>query len=89
MDLTSETKIDIPKTCHLDIKRKVNVKLKEYIVYSDETLAEYVMVLLFNETTNSNFEEKMREFLHDRSHEFTLWLWEIVFDACKEGNSMK
>lgn len=89
MQPTSISRVEIPKKIHLDLKKKISNKLKQYIVHSDDTLAEYVMVLLFNETSRKDFEVKISDFLKEDSESFAAWVWEIVFDQSHEDPTIK
>ncbi|KAL5543432.1 hypothetical protein UlMin_007216 [Ulmus minor] len=59
------------------LREKVNEKLKEYMGdYTDDTLVEYVIVLLKNGRSKEEARNELNVFLGDDSDSFVSWLWD-------------
>ncbi|KAL8171469.1 hypothetical protein V2J09_023273 [Rumex salicifolius] len=59
------------------LKQRVDDKLKEYMGdYTDDTLVEYVIVLLRNGRRKEEAKSELDVFLGDDSESFVLWLWD-------------
>lgn len=59
------------------LRERVKDKLKEYMGdYTDDTLVEYVIVLLRNGRRKEEARNELNVFLGDDSHSFISWLWD-------------
>ncbi|XP_057459079.1 uncharacterized protein LOC130749716 isoform X2 [Lotus japonicus] len=59
------------------LREKVNEKLKEFMGdYTDDTLVEYVIVLLRNGRDKDQAKNELNVFLGDDSDSFVAWLWD-------------
>ncbi|KAK7283865.1 hypothetical protein RIF29_13613 [Crotalaria pallida] len=59
------------------LKERVNEKLKEFMGdYTDDTLVEYVIVLLRNGRSKEQAKDVLDVFLGDHSDSFVSWLWD-------------
>ncbi|GLT60718.1 hypothetical protein SLA2020_334740 [Shorea laevis] len=59
------------------LRQRVNDKLKEFMGdYTDDTLVEYVIVLLRNGRRKEEARNELNVFLGDDSHPFVSWLWD-------------
>ncbi|KAL3815062.1 hypothetical protein ACJIZ3_016330 [Penstemon smallii] len=59
------------------LRERVNVKLKEFMGdYTDDTLVEYVIVLLKNGRRKDEARSELNVFLGDDSDAFVAWLWD-------------
>ncbi|XP_019453421.1 PREDICTED: uncharacterized protein LOC109354999 [Lupinus angustifolius] len=59
------------------LKERVNEKLKEFMGdYTDDTLVEYVIVLLRNGRSKEQAKDVLDVFLGDHSDTFVSWLWD-------------
>ncbi|XP_051140681.1 uncharacterized protein LOC127258021 [Andrographis paniculata] len=59
------------------LRERINEKLKEYMGdYTDETLVEYVIVLLKNGRCKDEAKSELDVFLGDDSESFVSWLWD-------------
>ncbi|XP_028799781.1 uncharacterized protein LOC114755080 isoform X2 [Neltuma alba] len=61
----------------LKLREKVNEKLKEFMGdYTDDTLVDYVIVLLRNGRQKEQAKNELNVFLGDDSDSFVSWLWD-------------
>lgn len=61
----------------LRLREEVKEKLKEFMGdYTDDTLVEYVIVLLKNGRRQDEARNELNVFLDDDSHSFVSWLWD-------------
>ncbi|CAH2053889.1 unnamed protein product [Thlaspi arvense] len=67
------------------LKERVKVKLKEYMGnYTDDTLVEYVIVLLRNGRRKEEAKNELKIFLADDSDSFVAWLWDHLAESLDE-----
>ncbi|CAN8259599.1 unnamed protein product [Cochlearia groenlandica] len=67
------------------LKERVKVKLKEYMGdYTDDTLVEYVIVLLRNGRKKDEAKNELKIFLADDSDPFVAWLWDHLAENIDE-----
>ncbi|ESQ48765.1 hypothetical protein EUTSA_v10020251mg [Eutrema salsugineum] len=67
------------------LKERVKVKLKEYMGnYTDDTLVEYVIVLLKNGRRKEEAKNELKIFLADDSDSFVAWLWDHLAESLDE-----
>lgn len=64
----------------IKIKSEIKLQLGRYLVVIDDVLLEYIVQLILNENTKFEFQEKLKNFLGDKSKEFTNFVWELCFD---------
>ncbi|CAH8260233.1 unnamed protein product [Arabidopsis lyrata] len=67
------------------LKEMVMVKLKEFMGdYTDDTLVEYVIVLLRNGRRKEEAKNELKIFLGDDSDSFVAWLWDHLAESVDE-----
>ncbi|EOA30126.1 hypothetical protein CARUB_v10013234mg [Capsella rubella] len=67
------------------LKEMVKIKLKEYMGdYTDDTLVEYVIVLLRNGRRKEEANNELMIFLGDDSDSFVAWLWDHLAESKDE-----
>uniref|UniRef100_A0A1J3IAP3 Polyadenylate-binding protein 2 n=1 Tax=Noccaea caerulescens TaxID=107243 RepID=A0A1J3IAP3_NOCCA len=67
------------------LKEMVKDKLKEYMGdYTDDTLVEYVIVLLRNGRRKEEAKNELKVFLGDDSESFITWLWDHLAESLDE-----
>ncbi|XP_022998411.1 uncharacterized protein LOC111493050 isoform X3 [Cucurbita maxima] len=59
------------------LRERIKLKMKEFMGdYTDDTLVEYVLVLLRNGRRKEEAQNELNVFLADDSHSFVSWLWD-------------
>ncbi|KAA8515692.1 hypothetical protein F0562_018697 [Nyssa sinensis] len=58
------------------LRERLKDKLKEFMGYTDDTLVEYVIVLLKNGRHKEEARNELHVFLGDDSYSFVSWLWD-------------
>ncbi|KAM7265163.1 hypothetical protein ACFE04_002846 [Oxalis oulophora] len=74
---TTSFKINFSSEGLVNLRDKVNDKLKHFMGdYTDDTLVDYVIILLRNGRHKEEAKNELNMFLGDESHSFVSWLWD-------------
>ncbi|XP_038904560.1 uncharacterized protein LOC120090933 isoform X3 [Benincasa hispida] len=70
-------KVDFTGEGMAKLRERIKLKMKEFMGdYTDDTLVEYVIVLLRNGRRKEEAQNELNVFLADDSHSFVSWLWD-------------
>ncbi|XP_022152639.1 protein gar2 isoform X2 [Momordica charantia] len=70
-------KVDFSGEGMAKLRERIKLKMKEFMGdYTDDTLVEYVIVLLRNGRSKDEAKNELNVFLADDSHSFVSWLWD-------------
>ncbi|KGN58820.2 nucleolin 1 isoform X3 [Cucumis sativus] len=70
-------KVDFTGDGMAKLRERIKLKMKEFMGdYTDDTLVEYVIVLLRNGRRREEAQNELNVFLADDSHSFVSWLWD-------------
>ncbi|XP_008461790.2 nucleolin 1 isoform X1 [Cucumis melo] len=70
-------KVDFTGEGMAKLRERIKLKMKEFMGdYTDDTLVEYVIVLLRNGRRREEAQNELNVFLADDSHSFVSWLWD-------------
>eukprot|EP00240_Pyramimonas_obovata_P011467 CAMPEP_0118949546 /NCGR_PEP_ID=MMETSP1169-20130426/49834_1 /TAXON_ID=36882 /ORGANISM="Pyramimonas obovata, Strain CCMP722" /LENGTH=123 /DNA_ID=CAMNT_0006896211 /DNA_START=158 /DNA_END=526 /DNA_ORIENTATION=- len=80
----------------LQLKKAISVKLVDFLgEYTDDVLAEYILVMMAHGKTRDQTQDDLEAFLGKDSIKFTEWLWENLaenkrtYEQMEEGGAGK
>lgn len=70
-----------------ELKASITNKLNQFLVnYTDDVLAEYIVVLVCNGKDQNQASDHLEAFLGDRSAEFVSWLWDLLLRSVDDSH---
>ncbi|KAF9616628.1 hypothetical protein IFM89_030797 [Coptis chinensis] len=75
-------KMDKNSTFATKLKSAISLKLNHFLVnYTDDVLAEYIIVLICNGKDQNQARNDLEAFLGENSAEFVSWLWDLLLKS--------